>query len=395
MKANIRVGALTLVSVSSLNLYPSNPRRGDIEAIASSLEAHGQYRPIVVQKSTNFILAGNHTYKAMKKLGHKKIKVTFIDCDDAQARKIVLADNRTTDLAGYDEPLLKSLLSALPDLTGTGFTSDEVELLDRINNKGVTDTDQKSTTLPSDPEVKIGIWQFTVDSDVYGAWRDELHVDAPTKSKANRAIKERLGFPERVPVVPESIPHEISEVGDDVEIVPIGDVKAHNLNPREGDIGAIIEGLSTLGQYRPIVVNRRTGKCVSGNHTLASAFQLGWESIAVHYIDVDDEEELKILIVDNRTSDLATYDTGELKGLLTLGNLKGTGFNADDAREILAGGKSKPSYMPVGRTNIRVGEHVMRVHTDDLREWSNTIYGVNDIAELLGIPTEAIQTEVE
>jgi len=67
MKANIKVGQVASVALNTLESYPTNPRRGDIEAIAQSLKAHGQYRPIVVQYGTNFILAGNHTYKAAKK----------------------------------------------------------------------------------------------------------------------------------------------------------------------------------------------------------------------------------------------------------------------------------------------------------------------------------------
>jgi ParB-like chromosome segregation protein Spo0J len=126
MKANIKVGSVASVNISTLVAYPTNPRRGDVDAIASSLTAHGQYRPIVVQASTNFVLAGNHTLKAAKKIGWKKIKIVLIDVDEATAKKIVLADNRITDLAGYNEPLLKSLLSALPELDGTGFTVAEV-----------------------------------------------------------------------------------------------------------------------------------------------------------------------------------------------------------------------------------------------------------------------------
>ena len=163
----------------------------------------------------------------------------------------------------------------------------------------------------------------------------------------------------------------------------------HPLNPREGDIGAIVDSLSTMGQYRPIVVNRPTKHCVSGNHTLQAAVQLGWEKIAVHWIDVDDVEEIKILIVDNRTSDLATYDSQDLNRLLTSTNIKGTGFSRDEVAEILAGGKTKPGHNPIGRTNIRVGNHSMRVHTEDLNTWANTIYGWSDIAELLQIPLDA------
>ena len=393
MKANIQTGNIQSVAISSLTPYPTNPRRGDIDAIASSLTAHGQYRPIVVQASTKFVLAGNHTLKAAKKLGWKKIKAVLVEVDEDTAKKIVLADNRLTDLAGYNEPLLKSLLQALPELDGTGFTQSEVETLDRLISG-----DQKESvggsSLKDDPEVKIAAWKFTVEQDAYDAWKEQLYNEfGKTKSKANTGIKQRLGFPERVMEKPERIEERSESSPEDVETVSVNEILTHPLNPREGDIGAIIDSLSTMGQYRPIVVNRLTKHCVSGNHTLQAAVQLGWEKIAVHWIEVDDIEEIKILIVDNRTSDLATYDSGELNKLLTSTSIKGTGFSRDEVAEILAGGKTKPGHSPIGRTNIRVGNHSMRVHTEDLNSWANAIQGWTDIAELLQIPLEACTTE--
>jgi hypothetical protein len=53
--------------------FTINVRQGDIGAISESLKAHGQYRPIVVDKRTNRILAGNHTWKAAKSLGWTQI----------------------------------------------------------------------------------------------------------------------------------------------------------------------------------------------------------------------------------------------------------------------------------------------------------------------------------
>ena len=393
MKANIKVGQVASVALNTLESYPTNPRRGDIEAIAQSLKAHGQYRPIVVQYGTNFILAGNHTYKAAKKLGWKKIKITYIEVDEESARRIVLADNRLTDLATYNEPLLKSLLTTLPELEGTGVTQAEVETLDRLMNGQDKDPVGGSKPLPSDPEVKVSAWRFTVESTVYKAWREQLYEEFPTKQKALREIKSRLGLPERKPVEPEPSGERSEVSATDIETVPINEIRVHPLNPREGDIGAIIESLTHMGQYRPIVVNKATKHILSGNHTYQGALQLGWEKIAVHWVNVDDVEEIKILIVDNRTSDLATYDPQELNKLLMSTGLRGTGFSSEEVAEILAGGKSKPGHIPVGRTTIRVGDHNMRVHSEDLNEWANTINGWRDIAELLFIPVEACEVE--
>lgn len=104
------------VAVSSLQPHPRNPRQGDVGAISESLKAHGQYRPIVAQRSTGYILAGNHTHKAAQALGWSEIAVTYLDVSDDQAVRIMLADNRTNDLATYDDAALADLLR---ELTGT------------------------------------------------------------------------------------------------------------------------------------------------------------------------------------------------------------------------------------------------------------------------------------
>lgn len=110
-----------VVPIDGLRHYGANPRRGDVTAIAESLLANGQYKPIVVRTGTMEVLAGNHTLKAAKELGWDRVAVTFVDVDDEQAARIVLVDNRTNDLATYDDSELVALLQGLPTLDGTGF----------------------------------------------------------------------------------------------------------------------------------------------------------------------------------------------------------------------------------------------------------------------------------
>ncbi|MEV6946708.1 ParB/RepB/Spo0J family partition protein [Streptomyces sp. NPDC051172] len=122
------------VPVDELAPYHRNPRTGDIDSIAESLSANGQYRAIVVNRGThtgrtNEILAGNHTFKAAKQLGWDTIAVTWLDVDDAAAAKIVIVDNRTSDLAGYDTVLLADILTELPDLQGTGYDQEQLDQL--------------------------------------------------------------------------------------------------------------------------------------------------------------------------------------------------------------------------------------------------------------------------
>lgn len=107
------------IPIDAIHPHPRNVRQGDIGAICQSLTAHGQYKPVVYQQSTGRILAGNHTYKAAKALGWTEIAATPIICDDEQAIRILLADNRSSDLATYDDSELLELLKELADTTAS------------------------------------------------------------------------------------------------------------------------------------------------------------------------------------------------------------------------------------------------------------------------------------
>lgn len=136
-----------LVEVTKLKPYDKNPRKGNVRAIAESLSANKQYRPIVVQKSNNKILAGNHTWQAAKTLGWEKISVVYVDVDEESAAKIVLADNRTTDLAEYDNAILAELLESLDQHVGTGYTESDVQVLLNTVNETI---DGVKNTLAND-----------------------------------------------------------------------------------------------------------------------------------------------------------------------------------------------------------------------------------------------------
>lgn len=115
--------------VGKLTTYAKNPRVGNIDLIAESLEKTGQYRPILVNERDMQVLAGNHTYLAARKLGWTHVYASFVDVDDEVAKRIVLADNKTADAGTYDESILAELLASLPDVSGTGFNQEEMDAL--------------------------------------------------------------------------------------------------------------------------------------------------------------------------------------------------------------------------------------------------------------------------
>lgn len=120
------------IRLDELTPHPQNPRRGDVDNIRESLARFGQYRPIVVQASTNHIIAGNHTWRAAKAEGWRTIKATIIDVDDETARAILVADNRLADLGSYETVDLTELLRSIEregGLAGTGYTTADLAAL--------------------------------------------------------------------------------------------------------------------------------------------------------------------------------------------------------------------------------------------------------------------------
>lgn len=136
------------VPTDGLVHYSRNPRRGNVSAIVESLSRHGQYKPIVVRAGTNEVLAGNHTLMAAREMGWDQIAATFVDVDDDEAARIVLVDNRTNDIAGYDDAELADLLESLPTLDGTGFDAASVEELVHGTEQEPAEAPESADELP-------------------------------------------------------------------------------------------------------------------------------------------------------------------------------------------------------------------------------------------------------
>lgn len=121
------------IPVSELTPHPDNANIGDVEAIKQSIRVNGFYAPIIAQASTGYIIVGNHRFRAAQELGAVTVPVIFLDVDDEQAMRLMLADNRTARLGHDDMEALGAALSQLAEsevgLLGTGFTPLDLQRL--------------------------------------------------------------------------------------------------------------------------------------------------------------------------------------------------------------------------------------------------------------------------
>ena len=117
--------------IAELKQHPRNPRKGNVALIQESIEHNGWYGVVLVQKSTGYIIAGNHRVQAASATGATKVPILEVDCDDDTATRILLADNRTNDTATYDEDslaeILKELSGADSALEGTGYKQEDYD----------------------------------------------------------------------------------------------------------------------------------------------------------------------------------------------------------------------------------------------------------------------------
>jgi hypothetical protein len=161
--------------IESVQPHPRNVRQGDVGAIATSLEINGQYRPIVVHKTSNNILAGNHTYKAAVSLGWTQIAITYVDCTDDQALKILLADNKANDLASYDDSALADLLKDLvggPGLDGTLYELSDLDDLIALLEPPNLDDLISDIGEHDDNDDFTGVIKVRVGLSVYERWQN-------------------------------------------------------------------------------------------------------------------------------------------------------------------------------------------------------------------------------
>jgi ParB-like chromosome segregation protein Spo0J len=122
-------------AIDDLQPFEGNPRIHNDALLQESLKAHGQFKPIVVNAGShtgrvNEILAGNGTLEAARSIGWTKIDGVLLDVDDITAKKINVIDNRSNDVASYDNEMLAALLSEIAsedDLAGTGFSEKDLE----------------------------------------------------------------------------------------------------------------------------------------------------------------------------------------------------------------------------------------------------------------------------
>jgi len=135
------------VPIDTLALDPANARAHDernLETIKGSFTRFGQRLPIVVQKQGLIVRAGNGRVMAARAMGWTHIAAVVVDESEVEATAFAITDNRSAELAEWDDEALARLLQSLPEdaFAVTGFNTEDLsELLDSLSPKVVEDDD--------------------------------------------------------------------------------------------------------------------------------------------------------------------------------------------------------------------------------------------------------------
>lgn len=175
------------VPPATLSIFHRNPRRGDVAAIAASLKAHDQYKPIVVNIGTftgrpHEVLAGNHTLMAIRDLAEKypdderwaSVLVHWLDVDDDRCNRIVAADNQTAQLGGFDMEELASLLEDIGtvNLGDIGFTDADLADIHAMTQENAPTLDGIADGRPGPRQRDDGLIESTPVNDRRGLYED-------------------------------------------------------------------------------------------------------------------------------------------------------------------------------------------------------------------------------
>lgn len=157
--------SVELRPLDAVRPYANNPRQNDdaVEAVAESIRRFGFRQPIVVDQD-GVIVAGHTRFRAAQRLGLATVPVhVATDLSPDEVRAYRLADNKTAELASWDDAMLSIELDALRgagiDWTLLGFDEEELaKLLAPAGTEGLTDPDAVPEK-PADPITKPGdLW---------------------------------------------------------------------------------------------------------------------------------------------------------------------------------------------------------------------------------------------
>nr|DAH84327.1 MAG TPA: adenine specific DNA methyltransferase [Caudoviricetes sp.] len=166
------------VNIKMIKPYEKNARthsKEQVERIANSIQEFGFINPVLIDSDYG-IIAGHGRVLGAKKLGMKEVPCLFVeDLTEAQKRAYIIADNKLTLDAGWDDEILKEELQALEemdfDVSLTGFDLDDFDF-DQQDIE-FDEEQEEEIEVPKEPKSKLG--------DIYQLGKHRLMCGSATE----------------------------------------------------------------------------------------------------------------------------------------------------------------------------------------------------------------------
>lgn len=145
-----------MIDINALTPYENNARThspDQLEMIGNSIKEFGFINPVIIDEN-NMILVGHGRVMAAKNIGIKQVpfrRVTNLTED--QKKAYIIADNKLSDLGGWDDELLLAELESIElDMSQFGFDLE----IDDIEDPDIVEDDPPDVDADAEPKSKRG-----------------------------------------------------------------------------------------------------------------------------------------------------------------------------------------------------------------------------------------------
>lgn len=167
------------IKISELKPYENNARlhpQDQVDKIANSIREFGFITPVIIDEN-NMILVGHGRTEGAKQVGLEEVPYRRItNLTDEQKKAYILADNKLSDIAEWDEELLKIELESISlDMSAFGFDEFNIDIDGVVNEEVVED---EVPEVPEEPRAQLGdLYKLGKHRLLCGDSTDALNVD--------------------------------------------------------------------------------------------------------------------------------------------------------------------------------------------------------------------------
>lgn len=187
------------------------------------------------------------------------------------------------------------------------------------------------------------------------------------------------------------------------KLVRVEDLKANPRNPNTHparQIELLAKNIRYFGWRHPITVSRRSGLIVAGHGRLEAAKHLGLQLVPVDFQEFACEnDEMAVLIADNRLAELASVDLNSLEGVINELKVEGfdtllTGFEDSDLDSLLSPDNSngileeEDRELEKGDVTITLGLYRWKVSQENYLAW------IDSVKQEAGFDKESVMREL-